>query len=542
MRPGQSVECELGAPLDDFGAGESRVIAGLPGPARYFATVVQAPTNALRAMATKVAVLGHPNVASLVGVGDQGGRGVVVQELPEGLPLGAWLGRYAEAGAAPPLEDVARVFRHVVTALRHAHQAQVTHGGLSPRCVAVAKDATGEFEVQVADFGLVPLLRAHATSAPPWTWSRLAPEQVEAPLAGSAATDLFALGVLLAEMLSTKATPGGYAYPWWELASTRPKEVRAALGSLRPDVPDALWDLAAGLLKARPQDRAPRTTMDLARALAQVSWEPRAVPVAAVTDASRERASAPSPSGSVPPRALLPVPERTSAPEATRATPKVVPVLDTSAPVARPTPPVAARAPEAVAAATTEEAAALATLPQSTRTTWNLREPHAAAAAPAETASSAVERAAPAPAVEDDPATLLLTPLRAAPRALPEDDPPTLLALKPLPRAEVAAAPRVSAGAWSSHSDAYQNAEPATVPLTAHRRAPVAPVAPAIAPSLAETAPMLGGPPPPGARSPGGAATERLPQRARRPGIAVLAALGVALCVALGALAWLVAR
>lgn len=145
----------------------------------------------LRREAEATAQLSHPSIVSLFDAGQGAAGPYLVFELLEGETLAERLAR----GPLPPGEAV-RVAAAIARALAYAHAAGVLHRDLKPSNVFL----TEQGEVKVLDFGL-----AHVFG---WSGARsggtapyMAPEQWRGePEDGR--TDLFALGVLLHEMLT----------------------------------------------------------------------------------------------------------------------------------------------------------------------------------------------------------------------------------------------------------------------------------------------------------------------------------------------------
>ena len=145
-----------------------------------------------------LAQLSHANIPALVDQGlDADGRPWFALEYVDGLPLVAW----ADARALPLRERVV-LFLQVCAAVRHAHERFVVHRDLKPANILV--DAEGR--ARVLDFGVAKLLReddgATRTGAfAGFTPEYAAPEQVSGG-AITAATDVYALGVVLYQLLS----------------------------------------------------------------------------------------------------------------------------------------------------------------------------------------------------------------------------------------------------------------------------------------------------------------------------------------------------
>ncbi len=134
--------------------------------------------------------LAHANIATLYDAGVlEGGAPYLVYELLHGETLESRLGR----GPLPPreaLEILARVGR----ALVHAHAAGVVHRDLKPANVFLTADG----EVKVLDFGVALLFGRECGSG--GTPAYMAPEQRRGE-PEDARTDLYALGLLLSDML-----------------------------------------------------------------------------------------------------------------------------------------------------------------------------------------------------------------------------------------------------------------------------------------------------------------------------------------------------
>ncbi len=343
LRVGQIVDCGAGASIDGASQLPGRMLTGVPGPLKYYARFLPVPRVHAENTVRALSVLGHPNVVAPIGVGGSDGDVFVVQELPEGDLLERMIQRGRATGERLKLREVEQVFRQVATALRHAHQAQIRHGSLGSSQVRVSRQSSGDLNVQVVDFGMLPLLAAHAPSVSVHEWHQLSPEQSAQPSNASVASDLFSLGVLLIELLTGCAyVPPAAKMPWRELSLAKPGEVRAAVARERPETPDPVLDLVASLLRARPEDRTPATAMDLSRALPRLSWEPRAEPAPSdppSRSASRVEAQMPA----EPARATTMTPSRSfvvSGASYSRAVAPPAPVTVAAPPVAIAAPPV----------------------------------------------------------------------------------------------------------------------------------------------------------------------------------------------------------
>lgn len=275
-RPGQRVPCELGAALDDEGLGTLRAVLGAPGSTALRARALPGAVEAWRQRVRKLTVLGHPNVVSIVGLGERRGELLLFEERPDGESARRWAQKVRAAGHDVPLQAVEQIASQVASALRHTHDAGLAHGGLEAGCVNVASHAVGGLDVRVGCCGLTQTLREQRAELPAPLWATFAPEAAAEPSRVDTPADLFAFGVLLVELLTGDGSPKGTRQAWREVAAQRPGELRKLLGAQRADVPDGVWDLLAGLLHADVTRRSPTTVRDLSRALQGTSWEPKA--------------------------------------------------------------------------------------------------------------------------------------------------------------------------------------------------------------------------------------------------------------------------
>ncbi len=145
-----------------------------------------------------LATLEHPGIARLydAGVCDDG-RPYMVMELVDGMPITDWC-RERQA----TLHERLGLFMQVCEAVAYAHQNLVIHRDLKPGNILVTADG----RAKLLDFGVAKLLSGtveEATRNTPLTLSYAAPEQLK-QAAVSTATDIYALGVLLFELLTDR--------------------------------------------------------------------------------------------------------------------------------------------------------------------------------------------------------------------------------------------------------------------------------------------------------------------------------------------------
>ena len=151
----------------------------------------------LRREATAVAALQHPNIVTLFDAGRSEAGPYLVLELLRGETLAQRLQR----GRVSPREAT-RVALAVSRALVHAHGAGVLHRDLKPSNVFLTVDGG----VKVLDFGLAHVFGADVPAGS-GTPGYMAPEQRRRE-PEDARTDVYAVGVLIVEMVTGACAPG----------------------------------------------------------------------------------------------------------------------------------------------------------------------------------------------------------------------------------------------------------------------------------------------------------------------------------------------
>jgi serine/threonine protein kinase len=207
--------------------------------------------------AKAVAKLDHPNILAIHDFGSEDGVAYAVMELLEGESL-----REVIRGGNLTHSKALDYAQSIANGLAAAHDKGVVHRDLKPENVFLTDDG----RVKILDFGLAKLQLPEedlATETPTATLETkpgqllgtvayMAPEQVQGKAADQR-SDLFALGVMLYEMLTGHRPFGGSTTV--ETAAAILKEDPEAISVASPSVPPTLAGVVSKCLEKRPEDR-----------------------------------------------------------------------------------------------------------------------------------------------------------------------------------------------------------------------------------------------------------------------------------------------
>jgi tRNA A-37 threonylcarbamoyl transferase component Bud32 len=219
-------------------------------------------------------LLRHPNVVSVVDVGEDDEGPFLVMDYVEGVPLTSLVKRALETETQLPIEVALRIAIDVARGLAAAHDLcdsdgaplHLVHRDVSPHNVLVGFDGIA----RVTDFGIAKVLgRQSAQTSTGILKGKLgymSPEQLRFH-APDRRSDLFSLGVVLYELLAGRRL---YRGSEGESAALRIlEEPPPDLADARDDAPPALVGLLFALLAKDPADR-PRDAHAVEHALEEV--------------------------------------------------------------------------------------------------------------------------------------------------------------------------------------------------------------------------------------------------------------------------------
>lgn len=237
--------------------------------------LIASPTRRARFLedARQAATLNHPNIAMLFDIVEQDDGCYLAYEFAAGPSLREEMG-----SGALEMRSALHFATHIADALAEGHTRGVVHGDVRPENIVV----TPKGSIKVLDFGMTSwttggIARAKAATAPDsldreeaLVVGYLSPEQAVGS-AVDARSDLFALGVVLFEMLTGRqpfaaATPGGTIKRVIDQANERPSAVNRGL-------PAELDSIVMKLLAKKVDDRyqtAAAVAADIRRATSEL--------------------------------------------------------------------------------------------------------------------------------------------------------------------------------------------------------------------------------------------------------------------------------
>ena len=242
-------------------------------------TEVRARIRRERSLHASVAA--HPNIVALRDTVEENDRLYLVLEYCPGETLAQRLSR----GAPPTLGQSLDIIRQLLGALAVIHRHDIVHRDIKTANILLQSQADGRLLAKLTDFGIARPEDEDSTltrltsldTRGPGTPAYMAPERIDPQTFGpiSAATDLYAAGIILFELLAGRPPFRGAMTEIFTGHLMQPPD----LALLPPGLPPALSAMVLRALAKRSSDRYPDADAFLA-ALEAIARELAAAPPA----------------------------------------------------------------------------------------------------------------------------------------------------------------------------------------------------------------------------------------------------------------------
>ncbi len=219
--------------------------------------------------ARATARLEHPNVVPVYAVGSHRDRPFIVMKALEGAPLSRLLRERLADGRPPSREEVLSLFAQLCGALGYLHAKGYVHRDVKPANVFVGTHG----HVTLLDFGVLhdaAAERLTLAGTQLGTPCYAAPEQLRGDPEIDPRADVYALGVMLFEVLAQRLPYSGEPTT---LLRQQEQATAPALDSLVPGLPAAVAAVARRALSPSPDQRF-ASALELASALER-AWPAR---------------------------------------------------------------------------------------------------------------------------------------------------------------------------------------------------------------------------------------------------------------------------
>jgi serine/threonine-protein kinase len=234
--------------------------ASHPGDAQRFVNEARAAAN-----------IQNEHVVHVFDIGEEGGYAYMVLELLEGEDLSQVLAR-EPPHRLPPHIAVGYVTQ-ALAGVTQAHALGIVHRDLKPANLFLAKRKDGSTIVKVLDFGISKTQSSSLSASPSSLTSTdtilgsplyMSPEQLRSPKGVDLRADIWAMGVILYELITGLPPFGGESIGelFAAILENDPPPLGTRVGGVHP----ALDQIVLRCLRRRPDDRF-QTAAELAQAL-----------------------------------------------------------------------------------------------------------------------------------------------------------------------------------------------------------------------------------------------------------------------------------
>ena len=278
-------------------------------------------------------IVRHPNVVDVLDIGQaEDGTPFIVQELLEGEDLAHYV---HSRGGKLDVKEAVPLLLPAIDAVAFAHNRGVIHRDLKPENIFLSRGPTGAITPKLLDFGISRIVTAEeqrmtATGMSIGTPAYMSPEQIRADKVVDARSDVWAIGVILYEVLAgvLPFQSSSHSGLFVKIVTEPPVPLEVALPGVQP----GMAAIVEKCLEPRA-DKRYASAADLARELRALAGLPQRAPsaheIAPLPRSSRPDAETkgapPSVVSSGVPDLELPAPKPKPKPQAPPPGPKPAP-------------------------------------------------------------------------------------------------------------------------------------------------------------------------------------------------------------------------
>ncbi|MEJ2600921.1 MAG: protein kinase [Anaerolineales bacterium] len=182
--------------------------------------------------ARAIAAWHHPNIIPIYYADDEAGYTYYVMEYIQGMDLEQILKEYKDRNELIPHADAMRIGRSAAEALDYAHRHGVIHRDVKPSNLLISSDN----RVVLTDFGLALSMQKGSIGSVFGSPHYIAPEQARDSSQAVPQSDLYALSVILYQMLTgalpfDDPSPASLAIQHLTLDPPRPRQINPSLNA-----------------------------------------------------------------------------------------------------------------------------------------------------------------------------------------------------------------------------------------------------------------------------------------------------------------------
>lgn len=215
--------------------------------------------------------LTHPNIVTVHDIGRDNHQHYIVMEYVDGMTLKDVIRQQYQSDSPMPISRALELTIQICTGVGYAHRANFVHCDVKPQNVLVTRDD----RVKVADFGIARAISQASLHEDSKIWGTpqyFSPEQASGE-AATPASDVYAIGIIMFELLSGRLPFEADSYPAMALKHMREKP--PLITSFNPAVPRQLEQIINKVLAKEPAGRY-RTAGQLGRILTSYRRSSRA--------------------------------------------------------------------------------------------------------------------------------------------------------------------------------------------------------------------------------------------------------------------------